>query len=115
MRGNQSKQKWFLPLAEAAKKPSYKKRKIFVYIRILEAYEQNKVRYGSPRIYRTLRSWGVICYKNQVATNIGYILLMVICRRLTMKGRNYLNFFVQNIGGTPLNNLGKKSQIHLLF
>lgn len=74
------------------------KREKYLYIRILEAYEQNKGRYGSPRIYRTLRSWGVICYKNQVAKNIGYILLMVICRRLTMKGRNYLNFLSKILG-----------------
>jgi putative transposase len=43
------------------------KREKYLYIRILEAYEQNEGRYGSPRIYRTLRSWGVMCYENQVA------------------------------------------------
>ena len=42
-------------------------RERYLYIRILEAYEQSKGRYGSPRIYKTLKSWGVICYENQIA------------------------------------------------
>lgn len=43
------------------------RREKYLYLRILEAYEQNKGRYGSPRIYKTLRSWGVMCYENQIA------------------------------------------------
>ena len=41
-------------------------RERYLYIRILEAYEQGKKTYGSRRIYRKLRSWGVMCYKNQI-------------------------------------------------
>lgn len=43
------------------------RRERYLYIRILEAFEQSKKTYGSRRIYRTLRSWGVMCYENQVA------------------------------------------------
>jgi transposase InsO family protein len=43
------------------------KRERFLYIRILEVFEQSKNTYGSRRIYKTLRSWGIMCYKNQVA------------------------------------------------
>ena len=43
------------------------RRERYLYVRILEAFEQSGNRYGSRRIYRTLRSWGVICYENQVA------------------------------------------------
>ncbi len=42
-------------------------RERYLYIRILESFEQSKRTYGSRRIYRTLRSWGVMCYKNKVA------------------------------------------------
>lgn len=42
-------------------------RERYLYFRILEAYDQSKGRYGSPRIYKTLRSWGVMCYENQIA------------------------------------------------
>lgn len=42
-------------------------RERYLYIRILEAYEQSKRTYGSRRIYLKLRSLGVMCYKNQVA------------------------------------------------
>lgn len=43
------------------------KKEWHLYIRILEAFAQSKKTYGSRRIYRTLRSWGVMCYENQVA------------------------------------------------
>jgi len=43
------------------------KRERYLYIRILEAFEQSRQTYGSRRIYRTLKSWGVKCYENQVA------------------------------------------------
>ena len=43
------------------------RRERYLYIRILEAFEQSKKTYGSRRIYWRLRSWGVMCYKNQVA------------------------------------------------
>ena len=42
-------------------------RERYLYIRILEAFEQSKKTYGSRRIYRTLKSWNVMCYENQVA------------------------------------------------
>ena len=42
-------------------------RERYLYVRILEAFEQSKRTYGSRRIYWKLRSWGVICYKNQIA------------------------------------------------
>lgn len=35
--------------------------------RILEAFEMSNRTYGYRRIYRKLRSWGVLCYKNQIA------------------------------------------------
>lgn len=42
-------------------------RERYLYIRILEAFEQSKKTYGSRRIYRKLRSWNIICYQNQIA------------------------------------------------
>ena len=42
-------------------------RERYLHIRILEAFEQSKKTYGSRRIFKTLRSWGVMCYENQVA------------------------------------------------
>jgi len=42
-------------------------REKYLYIRILEVFEQSKKTYGSRRIYKALRNWGVMCYKNQVA------------------------------------------------
>lgn len=42
-------------------------RERYLYIRILEAFEQSKRTYGSRRIYWKLKAWGVMCYKNQVA------------------------------------------------
>lgn len=42
-------------------------RERYLYIRILEAFEQSKKTYGSRRIYWKLKAWGVMCYKNQVA------------------------------------------------
>jgi len=44
-----------------------KGRERYLYVRIMEVFEQSKRTYGSRRIYRTLRNWGVVCYKNQVA------------------------------------------------
>ena len=43
------------------------RRERYLLIRILEAYEQSKRTYGSRRVYKTLISWGVICYQNQIA------------------------------------------------
>jgi putative transposase len=42
-------------------------RERYLYVRILEAFEQSRRTYGSRRIYRKLRLWDVMCYKNQVA------------------------------------------------
>jgi len=42
-------------------------RERYLYMRILEAFEQSKKTYGSRRIYRMLKFWGVMCYENQVA------------------------------------------------
>jgi len=39
----------------------------YLLIRIKEAYELGKRAYGSIRITRQLKKWGVPCYKNQVA------------------------------------------------
>lgn len=38
----------------------------YLLIRVKEAYEQSKGVYGSRRITRTLKSWGIICYLNQI-------------------------------------------------
>ena len=43
------------------------KRERYLYIRILEAFEQSKKTYGSRRVYQELRSWNVKCYENQIA------------------------------------------------
>lgn len=41
-------------------------RERYLLIRILEVFEQSKKTYGYRRIYRKLRSWGIICYENQI-------------------------------------------------
>ena len=66
-------------------------RERYLYIRILEAYEQSKGRYGSPRIYKALKSWGVMCYENQIAK---------IMQRHDLKAQNHflkqlkMNWFI---------------------
>jgi len=56
-------------------------RERYLYIRILEVFEQSKKTYGVRRIYKELRSRGVMCYRNQVAKIMRYYGIRAKTRR----------------------------------